>query len=199
LHKAVQQLPIGKYTLLENLDNEKPGKFQLLITILGLIMTVFWGFFFFYLLMWVRPVEITLQFNGLMSIEVFFLCLFLIGLVTLAHEGIHGLFFWAYTGSLPKFGIKLTYAYAAAPGWYLPVRQYLLIGLSPLILITLLAITLLPLVPNTWILGVWFVLVFNAGGAAGDLLVCARILSFPVESYVHDNGKKVEIYSAVKK
>lgn len=184
---------------MENLDNDKPGKFQLLITVLGLILTVFWGFLFFYLLMWIRPEEITLQFNGLMTIEVFFLCLLLIGLVTLFHEGIHGLFFWAYTGSLPKIGIKLTYAYAAAAGWYLPARQYLLIGLSPLTLITLLAFALLSLVPSGWILGVWFVLVFNAGGAIGDLLVCARILTFPVDSYIHDNGKKVEIYTAVKK
>ena len=196
--KAVQQLPAGEFILKENLDIEKPGKFQLLITIAGLVLTLFWGFFFFSLLMWIRPENITLQLNSLLTIEIFLLCLFLIGLVTLLHEGIHGLFFWAYTGSLPKIGIRFTYAYAAAPGWYLPARQYLLIGLSPLLLITLLGIALLPLIPNGWILAVWFVLVLNAGGAVGDLLVCARVLTYPVKSFIHDNGKTVEIYTALK-
>jgi len=54
------------------------------------------------------------------------------------HEAAHGAFFWYFTRERPVFGLKLPYAaYAAAPDWYLPRSQHLVVGLAPFVLITL--------------------------------------------------------------
>ncbi len=52
-------------------------------------------------------------------------------IVTLVlHELVHGLCFWSFTRDRPRFGWKLIYAYAAAPGWYLPRGRYLTVALE---------------------------------------------------------------------
>ena len=53
------------------------------------------------------------------------------------HELIHGLFFWLFTGSAPRYGLGLSYAYAAAPDWYIPRRKYQVTGLAPVVIIGL--------------------------------------------------------------
>jgi len=70
--------------------------------------------------------------------------------VLLLHELVHGAFFWLITRSRPRFGLQITYAYAAAPDCYIPRNPYLVVGLSPLVLITLAGIVMLPLIPLRW-------------------------------------------------
>jgi hypothetical protein len=62
----------------------------------------------------------------------------LIGTVALSftiHELIHGVFFWVFTRNRPVFALCLFYAYSAAPNWYIPARQFMIIALGPLVII----------------------------------------------------------------
>jgi hypothetical protein len=91
------------------------------------------------------------------------------------HEAVHGLAYWAYTRSRPQFGFKGWYAYAAAPGWFLPRRSFLVVGLAPLVGITAVGLAALPFLPALPALGTLVLLAFNAIGAIGDVYLCLRL------------------------
>jgi hypothetical protein len=110
------------------------------------------------------------------------------------HELIHGLFFWLFTRTRPAFGFKGAYAYAAAPGWYIPRSQYIIVGLAPLVLITLGGFALLVVVPAWLIPALLFVVVMNGAGAVGDIAVVGWLLVQPRATLVHDLGDAVAIY-----
>ncbi len=114
--------------------------------------------------------------------------------VLILHELTHGLFFWLFTKSRPAFGFKGWYAYAAAPGWYLPRGQSLVVGAAPLILLSLLGEALLLLVP--WVL--WGLIV-NAGGAIGDLYMIARLMLAPRGAVVEASRGKMTWYVPAKR
>lgn len=110
------------------------------------------------------------------------------------HELAHGVFFWWFAKQPPKFGIGPGYAYAAMPGWYFPKRQYLVIGLAPLVALTLLGLVFVPFLP-VWLLAPFFVgMALNAGGAIGDIYICLRIAREAEEALVKDLGDGMEVY-----
>ena len=109
-------------------------------------------------------------------------------LMLLLHELVHGLFFWLFTRERPRFALKAGYAFAAAPEWYLPGAQYIVVGLSPFILITLITILLAAFVPPSIVVYLLFIATFNAAGALGDLIVVAWVLRHPGTILVKDEG-----------
>ena len=114
--------------------------------------------------------------------------------VLLLHEMVHGLFFWIFTKTRPLFALRFSYAYAAAPGWYIPTRQYLVIGLSPLILIDLVAILLLWICPPAWVLPLCMAIAMNTCGALGDLYIIATLLRCSSSTLVLDTGDAVRYF-----
>ena len=125
--------------------------------------------------------------------EIFSLILALI-LMTLLHEGVHGLFFWWFTKEKPRFGVKLMYAYAAAPDWYLPRNLFVIVGLAPLVLLSAIGIALMPVFPLGWMPGLIFFLTFNGAGAVGDMLTVLVVLYQPKGTLVNDLGDKFTVY-----
>ncbi|MFM8323117.1 MAG: DUF3267 domain-containing protein [Chloroflexota bacterium] len=116
------------------------------------------------------------------------------GLTLALHELVHGLFFWLFTGERPVFGLKLSYAYAAAPDWYLPRSRYLIVGLAPLVALTALGLALLPGLPDE-LLGAWLLaMITSTSGAVGDLYVVGYLLTCPPASLVRDRGDGMAIY-----
>ncbi len=111
------------------------------------------------------------------------------------HELIHGAFFWIFTRRLPKLGIGAGYAFAAAPGWFFPRRQYLLVALSPLVLLSLLGMALVAVVPLAGVTGILLGTVVNASGAVGDLWIVYRVVREPAEVVIEDLGDGIKIYS----
>lgn len=114
--------------------------------------------------------------------------------VVIVHEGIHGICFWRFTGGKPKFGFKGVVAYAAAPKWYLPRRQYVVVGLAPLVGITLAGTLLLPVVPQTILPFLLVVMVFNFAGSMGDVVIVGWLLGKPRTVYINDYGDGVTAY-----
>jgi hypothetical protein len=119
-------------------------------------------------------------------------------LVLMLHELTHGVFFWLFTGSRPRFGFKGAYAYAAAPGWYIPRPQFLIIGLAPLILLSLVGISLLAIASGPYVLALVLGLIMNAAGAIGDLYMVARLLFAPRGTLIEDVGDTVRWFARAR-
>ena len=112
----------------------------------------------------------------------------------LVHELIHGAFFWIFSHSRPIFGLRSGYAYAAAPGWYFPRRQYLIIALAPLVLISILGMALVALVPAGAIVAILVGVVANAAGSVGDIWIAFLVIREPSKIVIEDLGDGFNIY-----
>jgi len=116
-------------------------------------------------------------------------------LVMITHELVHGVFFWRFTGKCPTVGIKGLYVYVTAPSdVYFPRNQYLVVGIAPLVLLTLVGLLLVIIVPVVVVPILILFVAFNAAGAAGDLLMVARLLSYSPDTLMQDNGSGVIVY-----
>lgn len=120
----------------------------------------------------------------------------------LLHEGIHGLFFWVF-GGRPRFGIKVIggwrnvlwglVLYATADAYYTRA-QYFIVGLSPLLVISVMAAVV------SWFDSLrGYALIaagVNAIGAVGDVYMMAKLAKFPPSSMVRDTADGYEVYAA---
>jgi len=120
----------------------------------------------------------------------------LVGLFVLliGHELLHGLFFWIYTGERPAFGFKVVYAYASAPDWYIPRDKFIVTGLAPVVIITLVGLILLPLIPFDYVAELVLLVAFNAGASVGDMLAAGWLWSKPNTAMVRDSGARMDVY-----
>lgn len=112
-----------------------------------------------------------------------------------AHELIHGIFFWVFIRQRPKFGFRGWYAFAAAPGWFFPSGQYLVIALAPLILLSILGMVLAAVVPAGALAAVLFGIVANAAGAVGDMWIAFKVLRERRKILIEDLGDGVNFYA----
>lgn len=110
------------------------------------------------------------------------------------HEAVHGIFMLLFGGGVkPRFGFTGLYAYAASTA-YFKRAPYLIIGLSPVLLLggILLAVNLL--VPVAWFWVVYLIQIVNVSGAAGDLYVTVRLLRCPKDALILDDGTAMRVY-----
>ena len=119
------------------------------------------------------------------------------GLMLLVHEGIHGLFFWAFTGSRPRFGFRGYYAFAAAPDWFIPRHLYLIVALSPVIAITLAGLVAMSVSSPGLILPLILLVTMNFSGSVGDMLVAGWLLRQADVDFAQDYGDGVQFYRPV--
>jgi len=120
-------------------------------------------------------------------------------LVMLIHELVHGIFFWRFAGQRPTFGIKGLYVYAAAPSEvYFPRNQYLIVGIAPLVLLTLVGLLLMVIVPVVVVPILILFIAFNAAGAASDLVMAVWLLSYSPDTFMQDSGTSVIVYGPEK-
>ena len=109
------------------------------------------------------------------------------------HEGIHGLAFSLWGGK-PYFGTKLPFAlYCGAKDQLFRRNQYLVVGLAPLVVITVAGIVFTLLYPG---LAAYTLLgtVGNFSGAAGDVWVAQRILRQPPDVLVEDTQSGYRVW-----
>jgi Putative zincin peptidase len=101
------------------------------------------------------------------------------------HELIHGMAF-AFWGGKPYYGKKLPFAlYCGAKNQLFRRNHYLVVGLAPLVVISLAGIifTLVAPVLASYTL---FATIGNVSGAAGDVWVARKILRYPKSVLVED-------------
>ena len=118
----------------------------------------------------------------------------LLVMLTSIHELVHGFFFWVFTRSRPVFALRLFYAYAGAPDWYIPTRQFAFVAVAPLVIIGAVGLLLMLLVPESWVLFIVFVVASNTGGSIGDLLVLTRLFKLSPTSLANDTGDVMTFY-----
>ena len=193
--KPTQTLP-ANFTLAWNLDLKQNNRLNIILQIIGLGWMALAGWLLTLCLFWIRPdfaESFRAGFQG--NILISLLALLVVMLVTvLLHELIHGLFFWLFSGTRPEFGVGPGYAYAAMPDWYFPKTRYLVIGLSPLILLTALGLAACALAPLPWLLTLLAGMVINAGGAIGDIYICGRIARDTQDVWIKDTGDGFQLY-----
>ncbi|NJD58003.1 MAG: hypothetical protein C3F13_10670 [Anaerolineales bacterium] len=121
----------------------------------------------------------------------------ILGLVVMLilHELVHGIFFWLFTHERPKFALRSGYAFAAAPDWYLRKYPYIVVGLSPLVIISILC-SILVIFVNSQLIGyLLLIATFNAAGALGDMIVVAWVIGHKSPVYVRDQGDSFSVFS----
>jgi Putative zincin peptidase len=181
------------YQQSRNLDLASQPGLMIGLNLIGLLLFFAFGLAFLHLAAAIYPgINFGISnFSALWGILTFLL---VYAAVLVLHELVHGLFFLTFTGSRPHFGLKQMYAYACAPDWYIPRNQFLVVGLAPLILITLAGFLLLPLLSPILATFTLFAMAVNASGAIGDLYTVLWLLRFPADAFVCDHGEKFTIY-----
>jgi hypothetical protein len=132
-----------------------------------------------------RPASLPLAVsNGLWDLS---LVLATIIVTVIIHEGIHGLVY-------QLFGYKVSYgaslhlfaAYAGAFGQWQRRDHNIVVALAPLILLTLLLIPLLSLAQPVLVLIAFTALLFNIGGAVGDMYLAWYLWRLPRTTLLYD-------------
>jgi hypothetical protein len=185
------------YQLALTIDLRKQPGLMLLLNLIGLGLLLVFGWLFFWLAVRLNPqagLSLSFSFNLPSGLSAVLVIVASFAAVLLLHELVHGAFFWLVTRSRPHFGLQAAYAYAAAPDWYIPRNPYLVVGLSPLILISLAGVALLPWLPAALVLPWVFALAVNASGSVGDVYIIARLLAGPPSAVVNDHGDCIHIY-----
>ena len=155
--QATTILPMN-YRQQAALDLSKSKAAMVCTTILGIVLLIAVGWLLVQFAYFLRPAALEgIRFRNLLTITpsgqpaitlpiVDAVVAFV--LVMLIHELVHGMFFWWFAGQRPTFGIKGLYVYVAAPPEvYFPRNQYLLVGVAPLVLLTLVGLLLMLIVP----------------------------------------------------
>jgi hypothetical protein len=189
---ATRNLP-STYLQSRTLDLASQPALMIILNVVGLLLFFAFGLAFLHLAVVFYP-GISfgiLKISALWGILAFLLAY---GAVLVLHELVHGVFFVILTRSRPHFGIKQMYAYACAPDWYIPRNQFLVVGLAPLVLITIAGFLLLPFLGSTLATFTLFAMAVNASGAIGDIYTVLWILRFPSQAFVCDHGEKFSIY-----
>lgn len=181
------------YSLAWAVDMKKDARLNWTLQILGMFWFILGGWALWKIVSLLRP-DFIPQTQFAVSLPLLAGILFVILVTLILHELTHGLFFWLFTREKPTFGIGPGYAYAAAPDWYFPKGKYLVIGLAPLVLLTILGLAAIAFVPAAWLGILFLAVVFNVGGAVGDLYICIRIAGEAPNVWVKDKGDGFEIY-----
>jgi hypothetical protein len=194
-----QTLPDG-YVRTDEVNLAKNKGLAVLLNFIGFAISVLTFILLAWLLRSVRQDAYIVAFKIQLDRGIVGQLLVLVVFITLSlilHELIHGFFFWLFTRSQPVYALHLAYAYAAAPAWYIPVRQYWIIGIAPLVLIDAAGLLLILFAPASWILLLIFLVAFNTGGAVGDMLITLRLLRTSSACLVNDVGDGVTFFEPV--
>ena len=191
MNQATQTLPAG-YIQSGQIDLKKDKRLTILLNIGALIVFAFCFYLLSAITAWLRPDIKT--FSGNITVTSILGALGLTVLILLLHEGIHGLFFWIFSRSRPVFGLRPLYAYAGAPNWFFPKRQFAITALAPLVIIGVAGLLLLLLVPISWILISVLLVALNTSGASGDVFVFIRLLKSSPTSFAKDTGDVVTFF-----
>ena len=181
------------YNLDVTLDLTKNMRVLLGLNVAGLVLFLFFGAVFWRLFIGARP-DFSLQPFRFGALEGLLVVVVVSILVVIVHELVHGLFFWIYLRERPIFGFRGAYAFAAAPDWYIPRPQFIVVGLAPLVLISGGGLLLLPLLPVGMLPALLFALTVNAAGAVGDLYVVAWLFTKPDTVLVNDEGDRFAMF-----
>jgi hypothetical protein len=177
-----------------NLTNNAPAMWAM--NGVSLLFLFLFGWLLLFFVQQIRPGIMAEVFSG--TFNPLLVIVILIGVFVaqaVAHELIHGIFFWVFIRQRPKFGFRGWYAFAAAPGWFFPPGQYLVIALAPLMLLSILGMVLVAVVPSGTLAAILFGIVANAAGAVGDMWIVFKVLRERRKILIEDLGDGINFYA----
>lgn len=177
----------------ETIDFAKNKKLALTVNLLGILSFPLIYVIMFYLLKILTGSSadnLLYYWKSFSKLPLIFSAIFLIILLLLLviHEFIHAVFFYLFTGEKPVYGFKGIYGYAGSPNWYLRRSYYLIVSLSPFIIISLSGLTILLLIPAEYSSITVLLLTTHAAGCVGDIWVSIKLIRKPEETYINDSG-----------
>ncbi len=184
-------LPEG-YAQIGEINLKKNKRLAVALNILAFFVAVLCFFMLTSFAAYLRPGITTT--SGTITVGGMAVVAVLVILLLIVHELIHGYFFWVFTRSRPVFALRLFYAYAGAPDWYIPTRQFAAVAVGPLVIIDFVGLLLMLVVPESWVLLILFLVAFNTGGSIGDLLVFTNLLKLSSTSLANDTGDVMTFY-----
>lgn len=190
--KTTKILPENYHSTVR-IDLKENTWLAIILNLAGIPLFFISGWFFLKIIAYLR-VDATALWGILGGFQNLIIVLTGIFFVIVVHEIIHGIFFWVFTHSRPKFAFKLIYAYAAAPEWYIPRNQYLVIGLAPLFLISIFAILLFLFLPPYGVALTLILASFNVAGAVGDIAVTGWLMSKSRNVLINDRGDAAIVF-----
>ena len=177
---------------------DDPGEMRTVIA-LSLILFLVGGVFFVVLNLFSYVIETPNNggsFNGWQLLLWFAINIVVYILVLFLHEGIHALAF-AFWGGTPYFGAKLPVAlYCGARNQIFRRNHYLVVGLAPLVMITIAGI-LFTLLSPALAAYTLFGTIGNFAGAAGDLQVAIELWRQPKDVLVEDTETGYRVWEIV--
>ncbi|MBW8012540.1 MAG: DUF3267 domain-containing protein [Chloroflexi bacterium] len=191
--QPTKQLP-DEYQEIYSLDLSKNIRAQLILNGVALILMLVFGWFFAGISLILTPGTWPNNLANMLGTSNLVIILAALLLMPVLHEAAHGLFFWLFTRQRVKFGFKLGYAYAAAPEWYLPRKQYLVVACAPITILSFIGVALMPIMPVFAFPGLLLFLSFNAGGSVGDMFVAWKITQYHSNVLINDQGDSFIIY-----
>jgi Putative zincin peptidase len=176
-HEQQEAINNGHIRKLEEVELLEPAQLRPLALLSLLLLLI--GIIFFGLLNYISytlEAHTATPANGISNLLIWIL-INVIGYILILpiHELIHAAAFVLWGGK-PYFGAKLPYAlYCGARNQLFRRNQYLVVGLAPMVVITLAGIILILLSP---VLASYtlFALIGNFSGAAGDIWTVSRLL-----------------------
>jgi hypothetical protein len=184
LQEAINSGHIRKLEEIELLEPEQLRPLALLSLLLLITGIIFFGILNY--ASYIQQIHSAIDINGAKSL-LLWIGINIIGYILILpiHELIHAAAF-AFWGGKPYFGAKLPYAlYCGAKDQLFHRNQYFVIGLAPLLVITLAGIIFILISP---VLASYtlFALIGNFSGAAGDIWVVRKLSHRPRSILVED-------------
>ncbi len=131
-----------------------------------------------------------------MNIQKWLFFMFAAVIAMLLHEAIHGLFFKIFAPkSKVKFGAEGSFLYAGNPDVYYSKAAFIVIGLSPAVLITLALAASLFFLDGSYFYIFYMVMAIHFGGCVGDFMAAITISKLPKDVLVCDTGLKMTYYT----
>ena len=86
--------------------------------------------------------------------------------------------------------------YAAAPGSYLSRSGYVVVGLAPLLGLTVVLLAVIAVAPSDSLIAeaAFFAAVLSVGGSAGDAMMMRAVLSCPSDARFEDTADGFTVY-----
>ncbi|MGN1450775.1 MAG: DUF3267 domain-containing protein, partial [Eubacteriales bacterium] len=113
------------------------------------------------------------------------------------HELVHGAAMKLFGAEKVHYGFNGIFAWAGSDD-YFDKKSYIAVALAPVVLWGAVLAVICALVPESWFWVVYLIQIANISGAAGDFYVTARLLRFPGDVRISDNGLGMRVYSAEK-
>lgn len=180
------------YKEIKKIDLAKNKKLAVFVNLLSLVIAlVVFGIGFLWMPFNISFIDYE---NVWKPLAMILMILVIMMIYLILHELTHGFFFKKYSGEKANYGLHGLYAYAKS-GAFFNKKEYLIIGLSPVVIFGVLCLTLNIVLGSTLFWYIYFIQIINLSGAAGDFYVIWVMQKMPYDILIKDDGVSMTIFA----